>query len=647
MRHTFSGSFTVIAISLGLAVGCEGVQSTGMQEMGRVAGIVRDLGGVPLEGVTVDVQGVTATTDATGYYIAEAIFPASAIPVKFTKPGYTVGWGRVELIDWETATVNSTLMPVDGVATFEAAQGGTVEIDGVRIAFAPHNILTADGQVYDGTVVVTSTHIDPHTDELAAAPGDLTAWAKVGSSTAKDDSYTLNQLVSFGMISVELTAGEAEEDVEEGEELELDPDQPVDVSMPISNGSLPEVYWLGAGDAEKVWYFDPDRSRWTEDSFGEVVEDEDGAMAFEFRASHFSWWNCDAGYVPSCATGYVYDVLGFPVRGAEVRCVGSQSSSTVYTDEDGLFVCTVMVGDTIDVTASIVVGGSDWAASRWDIYLYGYGSSAADCQPIDDIDIQVCRETGVITGGNFTAGSAEGGDEYQADLIEAAFWTPKGDPELCEDPWNSLDVNECIVAHPNEIEKWVDNGQTMVDAYDDGRSIGDHIDIETVRENWTLDRDYLDGKPWYHLDEYQDEGIFEDNDNIGVNAPGDSSDYMGRWKDDNISEMPPATHVPPGEYDGSWDGGDLVVEYDGATNDANGVIVFVASQNAYDDETCMCRFKDDGQISVPANYMGQLDKGQGAVTLTHLRNHWVAGPDGLPIRIQLFSGTMMSVNFEE
>jgi hypothetical protein len=36
----------------------------------------------------------------------------------------------------------------------------------------------------------------------------------------------------------------------------------------------------------------------------------------------------------------------------------------------------------------------------------------------------------------------------------------------------------------------------------------------------------------------------------------------------------------------------------------------------------------------------------GAVTVAHINNHWVEGPDGLPIRVQLFSGTMMSVDFE-
>ncbi|MFH1463005.1 MAG: carboxypeptidase-like regulatory domain-containing protein [Pseudomonadota bacterium] len=640
MSTTKSALAILILAAVGTACDTPMENTPGIdQEIGRVAGHVYDLDGQPLAGVTVDVQGMTATTGADGYYIVGEILPASAIPVKFTKPGYTTGWGRAELINWETTSVDGTLMPVDGTATFQADAGGTVEIEGVRIVFAPNNILDSQGNLYHGEVLVKSTHIDPYTDEILGAPGDLTAWAKVDGA-GKDSSYTLNQLVSYGMINVELTTPEEEE------ELELDPEQPVDVSMPITNGDLPDVYRLANGDENDTWYFDPERSRWTEDGVGSVVEDEAGELAFEFRASHFSWWNCDAGYVPTCATGYVYDVLDFPIRSAQVQCRGSQTNSTVYTDENGLYVCTVMVGDTITVTATTTVGGRRWSKNSNSTYLYGYGSSAADCQPIDDIDIQVCRETGVITGGNFTAASAKGGDEYQSDLVEASFWEPKGDPELCDDPWNSLDMNECTLAHPDEIEKWVDNGEHMSDAYDDGRSVGDHLTISTDRADWTMDRDYLDGKPWYRWENYEDEGIFEDNDDIDVSAPGDSSDYMGRFRETNFTKMPNATRVAPGEYDGTWDSGDLRIRYEGADQDHNGVIVFVASENVYEADTCMCRFADDGDVSVPQTYMNQIDKGQGAVSVTHLNNHWAEGPDGLPIRVQLFAGTMLSVDLE-
>ncbi len=629
---------SVFLVLAALGLGCQHADTNLRQEVGRIGGFVHDIEGNPVADVTVEVQGLTATTDANGYYVVGDILPASAIPVTFIKDGYATGHGRAELVTWEFVSVNGTILPVDGQATFDATVGGTVDIEGVKITFAPDNILTADGELHTGDVVVTSTHINPHTDEILGAPGDLTAYRKTTDGAAKDDSYTLNQLVSFGMISVTL------EDLE-GEELELDPSQPVDVSMPIDNGDYPEVYHLATGDTEDVWSFDEDRSRWVDDGVGGVVESEDG-LAFEFQASHFSWWNCDAGFVPSCATGYVFDVLDFPVRSAEVTCAGSQSTSTVYTDENGLYVCTVMVGDTINVTATTTVGGKNWSETESGVYLYGYGSSAADCQPIDDLDIQVCRETGVITGGNFTAASDEGGDEYQVDLIEGAFWEPQGDPELCEDPWNSLDMNECTVAHPDEVEKWVDNGDKMADSYDDGRSVGDYLTITTERESWKMNRDYLDGKPWYRWEDYEEDGIFQDNDNLDIQAPGDSSDYMGSFSKENFTQMPPATHVGPGEYEGKWTGGDLTIEYDGNNNDSNGVVVFVASEAAYEDDTCMCRFKDDGKVSVPGSYMNQLDKGMGAVTLAHLENHWVEGPDGLPIRVQLFSGTMMTMDFE-
>ena len=196
------------------------------------------------------------------------------------------------------------------------------------------------------------------------------------------------------------------------------------------------------------------------------------------------------------------------------------------------------------------------------------------------------------------------------------------------------------------MESWVDNGAVLADSVDEGRSVGDWLSISTERDTYNMDRDYLEGKPWYRWDEYEEEGIFEDDDNLDIQAPGDADDYVGSFQEENFTKMPKAVYVEPG-YDGEYDGGDLQIEYDGSENDDNGVLVFVASEKAYEDETCMCRFNDDGKVSVPSNYMNQLDKGLGAVTVAHIENHWQKGPDGLPFRVQLFSGAMMSVDIKE
>ncbi len=197
---------TVPILAAVALMGCNTASSDLNQEIGRIGGFVYDLEGNPVADVTVEVQGLEATTNEAGYYEIGDILPASAIPVEFSKQGYATGYGRAELINWEFVSVNGTIMPIDGTATFDASVGGTVEIEGVSITFAPDNILL-DGELYSGEVVVSSTHVNPHTDELLGAPGDLTAWAKADDA-GKTDSYALRQLVSYGMINVTLETPE-------------------------------------------------------------------------------------------------------------------------------------------------------------------------------------------------------------------------------------------------------------------------------------------------------------------------------------------------------------------------------------------------------------------------------------------------------
>jgi hypothetical protein len=47
---------------------------------------------------------------------------------------------------------------------------------------------------------------------------------------------------------------------------------------------------------------------------------------------------------------------------------------------------------------------------------------------------------------------------------------------------------------------------------------------------------------------------------------------------------------------------------------------------------------DDGQISIPAHNMNDFDDGWMGLGLYHANTNWGLGPDGLPIRIQIFSG---------
>ena len=66
---------------------------------GTISGQVAEASGLPLEGVAVTAQGVTAVTDAGGLYALEGLRASPRVVVTFEKAGYATTYGAVELAD--------------------------------------------------------------------------------------------------------------------------------------------------------------------------------------------------------------------------------------------------------------------------------------------------------------------------------------------------------------------------------------------------------------------------------------------------------------------------------------------------------------------------------------------------------------------
>ncbi len=623
---------------------------------GQIGGQVVDLDGEPLADVSVTVQGVEVLTDADGMYLVDSMEPAEGIAVAFYKQGYAKGYSRADLISWETVNANSVLAEIDGTATFDAVTGGTIQVGEVTVQFPPGAIQYRDGASYDGTVTAEVTFIDPRTRELLAAPGDLRGVTLADQGAGKD-LFDGNQLVSYGMVDVTLTdAGERDE-----ETLDLKPGFAAEIDMPVEQDGLAATYLMEAGAEQQTWSFDPETMAWTEEGLGEVweyvpEEDEEGeaGLYFNFTATHFSWWNCDQGMVPTCAAGKVIDTLNFPVRGAEVTCAGGASTSTATTDADGNYVCSVLAGDTVNFSGSTYVANRNWTASRGAYFMDGEGSSAATCEPIPDIKIEVCREAGIVMADNLTAHySAE--DSADVDQLRAWFWDPPGTVSECADPWSSIGMDTCTTMVPADTPShYPDMGSDGMP--DDTKSVGSWFQVTGGAQPYTLDRELVDGRPVYVWDQQSftsSDGVvdesditnefvdFSGGDNLGATAPGDLSDNMGPISQNDLLTIP--TDV---ELTGSNAGPVEVSAGQGLSftmrsgSHPDGVMVFgIASK---DDPALLCRFTDDGSVSIPGgsmSAMGATDYAGLGIYRTEVG--WVAGPDGLPIRIQSFSGAVV------
>jgi hypothetical protein len=602
---------------------------------GKVSGLVTSIDGSPLGGVNVSAQDVSAVTAEDGTYTLLDVEPAENIVVQFSKEGYAKNYTTATLHSWETVASNASLIEADGFVAIDSTTPSNIEVFGTKIRFVENSFFNPDGSLYTGGINVQVTHVDPSTQEVWGAPTDLTA---IGHSTPSDgrakDVSNVSQLVSYGMVDVALFGSD-------GQELNISSDTPAFLEIPITNGDLPEVYQLTPGDTQASWSFDPQVGRWTEEGVGTVVE-EDGVISFQFEASHFSWWNCDQGFVPSCASGRILDITGFPVRGAEVTCDGAQSFSTATTDDDGYFVCSVLVGDEVTFTATTFVDQRNWFSSTTQ-FMDGEGSSAADCEPVKNLDIDVCRIAGTINVQN-VVGATEIEAEMGSDSIGAFFWEPPGDLKYCEDPLRTLGVGECWSGTHEAVQRAFPEG-AIPGIPVDSRSVGSWLEVRTEKETYRIDQDSVDSQPNYTWDNYSLEGVevvdqrpeFFAGDILDVQAPGDYSSYFGAWEVPGFAVVPTAIDIDNNGDTSLSLGSSLSLTYDGY--DAEEVFVSVYS----DDTQMFCKFEDDGQFTIQSS---GLSEGWGGLSVFHLETDLFAGPDGLPIRTQVFSGETIPLDIQ-
>mgnify|MGYP003642012456 CR=1 FL=1 len=600
-------------------------QDTGIQltqeAHGKVAGMVVDTAGNPIFGVSAMAGGNTVITGADGVFIIPDVAPSSRLLVSFVKDGYAKNYSYVSLESFETVNTNVTMLPITGEATVDSSIASEVSIEGSTLSFAANSFVTDSGETYVGNVRVQVTNLNPHTSDSTASPGDLSAVSFAYDDGVSKSTITPSQLVSYGMVDVSLFG-------EDGEALNVDEDTPTTVEISISNGDLPETYHLADGESQVAWSFNPEFGKWVEEDTGNIVE-RDGELFFQFQATHFSWWNCDQGFVPSCASGRVVDMLNFPVRGAEVICRGDQSTSVVTTDNQGYYVCSILVGDTVNFGASTFVGGRTWGNST-SLFMDGEGSDSTTCEPIPTIEIEVCRIAGAINVQNVNSMTEEDVTALNGDAITAVFWEPPGDPEYCGNLWE--DIDGCITGTTDDIQNQFPVS-SIPGIPQTAQSVGAWLEVYNNSGMYRLERNYDEGLPIY-VNSNNERPELEVGDMIDIEASGDYDSYFGAWDVNNILAVP---------SEAGFEVGGGVHTVDGVTSfDIEDSIGLTVATAIVGDSINICRVEGDRVTFDSSN----LDPGFGGLDVSNIEEVFLEGPDGLPIRLATFSGESVAIEVE-
>ena len=630
----------------------------------RLTGEITDGQGFGIPGATVTLigSGESATADADGVFLLEGLEPDSAYRLRVDADGYAPTYAKAAAGCWETGTTGAVMSPIDGQASFSAAEGGLVETENVSVQFPAGGIVDSDGAPYEGEVTVTVAWIDPSTGEVWEGPGDLTGLG-INTETGEQERQLM---VSYGMADISLYD-------DAGEPLQLADGETASVTMNIAQEHLPEGVVLEDGDTQSLWWYDGETGAWIEEGVATVTSD--GTQA-TFEASHFTWWNVDDGRVAYCATGCVVDMLGFPIRNAQVTCTAfappdfgdddndggdngdrilnpnADSINIVTTDDEGCYECEVWAGSTAEFDAELTVKGVTYSANSGVLDILGTTSSVNECEPIPTLEIEVCRESGIVMVDDLRVTNSTM-DGVDADQARAWFWEPAGDPAHCADPWEAIPVDSCVATSP---QNFPEEFASVFQERDWGltrstRSAGSYVELASDRGTWRLEQENIGGDPVYIWETVSVEGMelnespieVSPGDTLRASAPGSADEYFGPVDDEPWVSMPTALTLSNVPASGNFEanGGAIDLRFTGQGN-ADHVFVFVTT--GADETGLMCRYQDDGEITLSASDLGRVNAEWGSVAVYRPEIGWVAGPDGLPIRVQGLAGVIVGAD---
>ena len=403
MRGVCPIAVLALGLSLFVGLGCGEDDSNGGEGepllTEGVFGRVSNVAGAPLPDTTVEVRGVSTTTDGNGDFAVET--SSGAATVTFRRDGFLPALRSVVVDDDSPTATRVVLIERAAPMAINADTGGMATGSrGAAVMIQPGALADPAGASVSGMVDVSLTPLDPSiADELQGVTGCFEG--RSGSE--------VSLLESFGILDVTIMQDATELEVMPGESLEIRIPAPGGVASNMLPATMP------------LWSLDPGTGQWVEE--GTTTLDE-ASNTYVADIPHMSVWNADQPTESTCITGVVIDEDGDPLEGAGVDSVGLDyfGFSQTTTVDDGRFYLVVRKNSEVSVAAYHAAEGFDERSIESGGADTDVPATVGDSRCLDVGTWQVMRATVPLPG---RVGSPSRGEQacgfVDADMVTAAF----------------------------------------------------------------------------------------------------------------------------------------------------------------------------------------------------------------------------------
>ena len=135
---------------------------------GTLVGYIFDSSNNPVSGASVSIYNGETTTNEFGLFIFEdAKLDPQGTFIKAEKDGYIVSSDLVYPSSNGNATSRIIMLEIINEPSFQASEGGVVEIiGGGKIIFPPSSLIRPNGSIYSGEVRSTAYRLSPNDYEF-------------------------------------------------------------------------------------------------------------------------------------------------------------------------------------------------------------------------------------------------------------------------------------------------------------------------------------------------------------------------------------------------------------------------------------------------------------------------------------------------